>query len=163
MLVPFEELEPGSKIWIYTSEKALNEKEINYIIEITEAFLKEWTAHGNSLQAAVKILHHRFIILGVNEAFNEASGCSIDKSVAHFREVGRQLNIDLLQRSLVAFREDNTINLVPFSEIKQKISAGEITGDTEVFNHAVVSKAELETSWVLPARSSWVSKYFQSL
>lgn len=160
MLVPFEKLNPQSKIWIYQSDKVLDKKAQKFVIDKTESFLKEWTAHGNSLEAGVQIRYDQFIIIGVDEAFNEASGCSIDKSVAFFRELGDALNIDLLERSKVAIKNNNQVGLVEFTEIKKMVTEGLITPVTEVFNNAIVAKKELEFDWVLPAGKSWLKRYF---
>jgi len=160
MLVPFEKLAPDSKIWIYQSNKKLDQSEQEFIQKQTEPFLIEWTAHGNSLQAGMQILHDQFIIIGVNEDVNEASGCSIDKSVNHIRELGSALNLNLLERSKVAIMNDTQIRLVDFSEIKKMISEGSISKETEVFNNAIVSKKELDQSWIQPATESWLKRYF---
>ena len=160
MLVPFEKLHANSKIWIYQSNKKLNQSEEKYMTIQTEAFLIEWTAHGQSLQAAMQILLHRFLIIGVNEDANEASGCSIDKSVNHIRELEQSLSIKLLDRSQVAFLYNSEVKLVNFSEIKEQVVNGSISGKTEVFNNAIVTKGELDSIWRLPASESWLKRYF---
>lgn len=160
MLVPFENLAAKSKIWIYQSDRKLSTEEIDFIKSRTESFLIEWTAHGNSLEAGMQVLHDQFLIIGVNEDINEASGCSIDKSVNHIRELGAALNVDLLQRSKVAIKENAQIRLIEFSEIKQAISQGLISEETEIFNNAVVSKEEFDSNWVQTATESWIKRFF---
>jgi hypothetical protein len=160
MLVPFEKLDAQSRIWIYQSGKKFSEKEKISITKKTEAFLVEWTAHGNSLEAGMQLLYDQFIIIGVNENINEASGCSVDKSVNHMRELGRMLNTNLLERSKVAIKEKAQIKLVDFPEIKKMVSEKLIHPETEVFNNSIVSKKELETSWLQPAINSWMKRYF---
>lgn len=162
MLVPFERLDSQSKIWIYQSGKKFSEDEKDFIIKKTESFLIEWTAHGNSLEAGVQILYNQFIIIGVNENINDASGCSIDKSVNYMRELGKRLNTNLLERSKVAIKENTQIKLVNFSEIKYLVSEKLITSETQVFNNAIVSKKELETDWLQPAVNSWIRRYFEN-
>ncbi len=160
MNVPFEHLDPNSRIWIYQSTRKLNHEEQQFILENTRRFLDDWTAHGNDLQAGVKINYDQFIIIGVNEAVNEASGCSIDTSVNYIRELGKALNLDLLERSKVAFKNQANIELVDFSEIRKMIGQGNITLSSMVFNNAIASKAELENGWLLPVEKSWMKKYF---
>ena len=160
MLVQFDQLDPQSRIWIYQSNKKFSEEEKNFIIKNTEAFLIEWTAHGKSLEAGVHIAFNQFIILGVNENANEASGCSIDKSVNFMRELGAALNADLLERSKVAIKKDNEIELVEFSEIKNLVASNHIPEESEIFNNAIVAKADLDTRWLLPAKNSWIKRFF---
>lgn len=160
MLIPFEELDKNSKIWIYQSDRKLTEEEESFVQKNTESFLVEWTAHGNSLQAGMQLLYGQFLIIGVNEGVNEASGCSIDKSVQYITELGNALNIDLLQRSKVAVKNQAQIQLIDFSEIKSAVASGIISRETEVFNNAIVSKQDLESNWLLPAANSWIKRYF---
>ena len=160
MNVPFDNLDPESRIWIYQSDRKLNNEEQVFILNNTNRFLEAWTAHGSDLQAGVEILYDQFIVIGVNEAVNEASGCSIDKSVDFIRELDKTLNANLLERSRVALKNDTEISLVNFSEIKDMVSEGRITPESGVFNNAIVTKKELENNWLMPADQSWIKRYF---
>lgn len=160
MLVSFNKLASDSKIWIYQSSKKLSQEEQIFIIKHTESFLVEWTAHGQSLQAAMQILYDQFLVIGVNEAVNEASGCSIDKSVNHVRELEQSLNINLLDRSKIAIQKNNQVELIDFSEINRLVADGTISSETKIFNNAIVSKGELESSWLKPAADSWIKRHF---
>lgn len=160
MLIPFEKLDPQSKIWIYQSDRKFSESEKGIIRQNTESFLVEWTAHGNSLAAGMDILHDQFIIIGVNEALHGASGCSIDKSFQYMRLLGEKLNLNLLERSKVAIRKNAQVQLIDFTEIKGLISSGVISTDTEIFNNTIGTKSELETAWLQPAENSWIKRYF---
>lgn len=160
MIVPFEKLSPESRIWIYQSDKKFTEEEKQFIEYNTSSFLEAWTAHGNSLEAAMTILHDQFIIIGVNEAVSEASGCSIDKSVNYMRELGNRLNVNLLERSKVAVRDNARIQMIEFSELKKAVLEGQISAQSEVFNNAIVSKKEIESGWIKPASESWIKRFF---
>ena len=160
MNVPFDALGPQSRIWIYQSSRKFTEEEQGFILENTSRFLAAWTAHGNDLQAGVKILHDQFIVIGLNEAVNEASGCSIDKSVGFIRELENSMNISLLERSKVALMENTEIRLVDFSDIKQMIASGHLKRDDRVFNNSIGSKSQLEDEWLIPAEKSWIKRYF---
>ena len=160
MHVPFENLSADSKIWIYQSSRKLSEEEKDFIIFNTEAFLDEWTAHGNSLHAGVKVEHDQFIIVGVNENANEASGCSIDKQVHFMQEVSKRLDLNLLERSKVAILGEAEIQLVDFSEIKKQVTEGLINPSDKVFDNSIVSKGDLDNKWVTPASQSWIKRYF---
>jgi hypothetical protein len=160
MNVPFDALGPQSRIWIYQSNRKFTEEEQWFILENTSRFLEAWTAHGNDLQAGVKILYDQFIIIGLNEAVNEASGCSIDKSVGFIREIENSLNITLLESSKVAFLDKTEIRLVDFSDIRQMIVSGNIKRGDKVFNNSIGSKAQLQSEWLIPAEDSWIKRYF---
>lgn len=160
MRVTFNELDPESRIWIYQSGRKFSPEEKSTIIKETERFLEQWTAHGNSLQAGMEIFHDQFIVIGVNKAANEASGCSIDKSVAFIQALGNALHIDLLDRSIIPVKEGNHLEVVNFSELKQLISNGSISPNVRILNQAITKKSELEKSWEVPIKESWLGKYF---
>jgi hypothetical protein len=160
MNVPFSDLGPESRIWIYQSSRKLSAEEQHMITAETEKFLTEWTAHGHDLQAGMQIAYDQFIIIGANEAVNGASGCSIDKSVSFIRELDHVLKANLLERTKVAFSDDAEIKVIDFSEIKKMVADGVIKPESKIFNNAVVSKKELNESWLKPASESWIGRYF---
>ena len=108
----------------------------------------------------MQIFYDRFIVLGVNEAVNEASGCSIDKSVHFIRMLGEALNLNFLDRSNIALKQNLDIDLISFTEIKQLISKGQISPESKVFNHAITTKEELDFKWEQPITDSWLKRYF---
>ena len=160
MLVPFKSLSNDSRIWIYQSNRKFSQKEIEFIQKETVGFLEVWTAHGDSLQAGFEILYDQFLIIGLNEKVNEASGCSIDKSVNYIRELENKLSLSLLERSKVAIEQNAQIHLVNFFDLKKLVEKGEISKDAKVFNNSIASKGELESTWLQPAEKSWVKRYF---
>lgn len=114
----------------------------------------------------MQILHHRFIILAVDEQQTQASGCSIDSSVAFVKEVEEKFStpgqpLSLFDRSLVAFKQEDGIYTLPLNEAKKQIAEGIITANVLTFNNLVPTKAQLETDWVIPVKKSWLGKYLQ--
>ena len=86
MYVDFENLNDDSRIWVYQSSREFNTQEINSIKEKLIDFVNEWTRHGDDLKASFEIKYNHFIILAVDESFNQVSGCSIDASTHIFKE-----------------------------------------------------------------------------
>ena len=86
MLVDFEKLPDTSRIWIYQADRAFSEEEVSEIQTRLGAFLKQWTAHGSSLEAGFELPYNRFIVIGLNQQNQAASGCSIDASVHLYRQ-----------------------------------------------------------------------------
>ncbi len=159
MLVSFESLSPNSRIWIYQSSRVLTPEEQSILQSETEAFLIEWTAHGQTLRAGMRIEFDQFLIIGVNEDVNEASGCSIDKCVAFIRQMGKSLNTDFLDRSLIAYRLDGKMHIMDFKDFKNSLSKDEISQRAEIFNNAVHTKKEFDKEWIQPVETSWLGKY----
>ena len=68
-------------------------------------------------------------------------------------------HVDLFNRNLVAFREDDRITLVSLQELKEKFRNGILKADALTFNNLVSTKAEFENGWIAPAAKTWLSRY----
>jgi hypothetical protein len=158
----FDALPSTSRIWIYQGSRPLTPNEKTEILKMAIQFTGTWSAHGNDLQAGATILHDQFLVLSVNEEANGASGCSIDKAFKFIQVLESDYGISWLDRSKLAFIIDNEVYLTPTSELKLKIDTGTITKDTLIFNNLVDKKGDLEHKWIIPAKDSWIKKYFRA-
>jgi len=158
----FDLLPPTSRIWVYQCNRALSPQEEVEILEKANHFARTWSAHGNDLQAGAAVHYNQFLILSVNEEENGASGCSIDKLFKFIEEIESTCKISLLDRSKLAIYIDNEVYISPISELKMKIDSGTITKDTLIFNNLVDKKGDLEHNWIIPAKDSWIKKYFKA-
>ena len=158
----FDILPSTSRIWIYQCSRALLPNEEAEILKKAVHFTRSWSAHGNDLLAGATIIYHQFLILSVNEEENGASGCSIDKAFKFIQALEEDYGISWLDRSKLAFYIDNEVHISPVSELNFKIDAGTITKDTLIFNNLVDKKGDLEHNWIIPAKDSWIKKYFRA-
>ena len=161
MFVAFDQIADSARVWIYQSDRALTKAEIAYIEKEAEAFLSEWTAHGATLHASVSVLHDQFLVLALDEDINQASGCSIDSSVAFVKQMEQAFSNNFFDRTQVAFLMDGKVHLTALSEVKEKIKNGLIGKDTLTFNNLVTYKQDLEAQWVTPVKETWLKRYFQ--
>ncbi len=162
MINNFEQLPNTSRIWIFQCTRALSPQEEVEIVDKANHFVRTWSAHGNDLEAGAAILYNQFLILSVNEEENGASGCSIDKSFKFIQDLESEYKINWLDRSKLAFYIDNEVYIYPMPELKLKIDSGTITKDTLIFNNLVDKKGDLEHKWIIPAKDSWIKKYFMA-
>ena len=56
MRVDFKNMPDNSRIWIYQSDRDLNESEISIIDDKTTTFLDSWQAHGKNLEC-LSLIH----------------------------------------------------------------------------------------------------------
>ena len=84
MLVNFNTLPETSRVWIYQANRSFTETEIEEIGSKLNIFIENWTAHGGDLYSGYEIKYKRFIIIGLNQNLNTATGCSIDASTHIF-------------------------------------------------------------------------------
>jgi len=160
MLIPFDQLPENSRVWIYPSDRAFDEVESKSIQKKTEDFITQWTAHGTDLQAGVDLPYNRFIVLGLNESVQSASGCSIDASVHFIQSLEREYSLSLMDRMNVTYRDKHSILHTPLKEFRTLAKKKQLTLDVTVFNNLVLNKMEYDTLWEVPASASWHARYF---
>ena len=167
MYVPFEEMPAQARIWIYQGSRLLSQAEENYAQQLGQQFTSAWSAHGNALRASIKIFHHRFLIVAVDETYNPASGCSIDASVALVKELEEKFSTEresfsFFDRTKVAFLHQDEVFVESTAQLKQQVAEGKIKPETLTFNNLVRSKEQFEKEWIVPAKDSWIARYFKT-
>jgi chemotaxis regulatin CheY-phosphate phosphatase CheZ len=160
MYIPFEELADDSRIWIYQSNRKLSEVEVEEITKDLTAFVANWEAHGTSLSASFLLKYNRFIILAVDQEIQQATGCSIDKSVELIQNIEKKYSIDLLDKMNVTFKQGEFIAHKTLLDFKKMVKDKSVTENTIVFNNLINTKIELEYDWEVPAIDSWHSRFF---
>src|SRR5690606_27168947 len=108
------------RVWIYQSNRFLQQDEIRKIEQILQEFVTQWTAHGNQLAGSFEIRYDLFIVLMVDEEQAMVTGCSIDKSVHLLKKIEQALGISLFDRLQIAFRQgvDKPIQVVPQDDFR---------------------------------------------
>lgn len=159
MFTGYHNLPESSRVWIYQSDRAFTEEEVGLISEKATAFIEKWTRHGDNLKGSFTIKYNQFLVLAVDEGFNNVSGCSIDASVRFVQQLETELQLDLMNKLNVSFKDGDRINIVKLADFKKFVSAQKITKDTIVFNNMVQTKKEIETQWEVPANKSWHQRF----
>jgi hypothetical protein len=153
------ELPGNARVWIYQADRLLTTDEQAFLAESSLQFVAQWAAHGTPLTGTAQVLNGYFLVIGVDEAQAEASGCSIDKSVNFVKALGQKLNVDFFNRLNIAV-ETESINLVPLSQFETEIANGTITANTFVYDNTVTSAADFNNRWHTEAQNTWLSRYF---
>ena len=94
MFTEYKNLPNNSRVWIYQSNREFTQKEVEFITEKATVFINNWTRHGDDLKGSFTIKYHQFLVLAVDENFNNVSGCSIDASVRFVRQLEQALQLD---------------------------------------------------------------------
>jgi hypothetical protein len=162
MYIPFHSLPDTSRIWIYQATRPLIPEYIEEISARLRNFTENWAAHGRGLAASFDIRYSRFIIIAVNEYETLASGCSIDASVAVLKSIERDLNISILERKDIAYKEqDGSVVSVPMEIFKAMVIDNDLDKNTIVFNNMLQTKGDLESLWEVPMEASWHKRYLK--
>lgn len=159
MFTEYNNLPNNSRVWIYQADREFSIEEVEYICAKAILFIDNWTRHGDDLKGSFTIKYNQFLVLGVDEGFNNVSGCSIDSSVRFIQELEKELRIDLMNKMNVSFKDGENINVVKLLDFQQLIKDKKITSKTTVFNNMVNTKEDFETNWEVTADKSWHKRF----
>ena len=160
MYVPFENLPPESKIWIYQSNRKFTDAEMNEIDFALQTFIENWAAHGTGLEASYQLKYNRFIILAVDQEHQMATGCSIDSSVQFIQDLEKKYDVDLLDKMNVTFKLGEHVAHKSLIDFKKMAKDKAVSENTIVFNNLVNTIEEWNENWEVPAGDSWHSRFF---
>jgi len=148
-------LSDNSRIWIYQADRELTADEQSFLNQELLNFITDWTAHNVALSGSFEILHDRFLVIMIDENKTSASGCSIDKCFNFLKKMEGKLNVNFMNRLLLAYKENDEIKMLPKSKFEDLLKAGQLNENTVVFNNLIEKKSELKTNWQVPIKDSW--------
>lgn len=159
MLVDFNILPEEARVWIYQANRTFTDAELEEIAAKLNTFIENWTAHGSDLQAGYNLVYKRFIVIGLNQNLNNATGCSIDASVHFIQQLEKEYNVDLMDKMNVSYKQGEFIAYKPLIEFKKMAKQKAVSKNTIVFNNLVNNIAEFKEHWEVPAKDSWHSRF----
>lgn len=152
----FNKIAQDAKAWVYTSNQEFTEEQLGLITKYSEVFLSQWDSHGKLVKGAFQVLKNRFIAVFADTEGDTLCGRAQDSSVKFIKELEEILGVKLMDRMLVAIDNNGTIETLPFTELRNKLSRGEISKSTNFYNGLVTSKQEFLSDWERPIEGSWV-------
>ena len=153
-----DDFDPASRVWVYQSSRLFTISEALQIEEMIDQFSHNWHSHGVPVKAAAHLFFGQFIVLMADETATGVSGCSTDSSVRLIKEIEKVFGVNMFDRMALAFIVKDKIQILPMPQLKYSVEQGFITADTLFFNNVVLTKEELENSWITPAKDSWLAK-----
>jgi hypothetical protein len=148
-------LPDSSRVWVYQANRVFTSNELIALDELLLSFNNSWEAHGTKLNSAIEVFYNQFIVFFVDEQPQEATGCSIDKSMGLVKTIEQKLSVNLLDRTTLTFREGDSISTIKMMDFQDKAKSGEISAATIVFNNLVETKSDFITNWETIASNSW--------
>lgn len=153
-------LPDSSRVWVYQSNRAFTQEELVELKNELDQFGASWEAHGTKLNSAIEIYYNQFIVIFVDESGQEATGCSIDKSVVLVKTIESKYGISLLDRMNLTYKTDDTVENIRMADFQTLAQKREIQNTVTVFNNLVISKAEFISKWEVEAKDSWHANLF---
>lgn len=161
MFIEFDEMPDHARTWIFLAGKEISNRDRTVVETRLKEFTLQWEAHGQPLCASFKIVENQFIVLAVDEALNDISGCSIDSSVHVIKEIENKTGIEFFNRNLVPFQMPDGIVLISLGELIQKFAAGVWNGRTNTFNILANTVGAFRSNWIVPAEKTWLKRYMK--
>ena len=149
----------NERIWVYTLSKELSNDQLVDFKNRCQNFVSGWTAHDVSLDASFELYQNRLLIFKVNEDKYNASGCSIDKQVRFVKELEQAFLVELLNRLLVAYENNNQVEVIKSSQVKDLLETNIISANTLVFDNTITQSSELATKWKQPLHKTYLAKF----
>jgi hypothetical protein len=159
MIIDFNTLPEESRVWIYQANRSFTEQEIEDISNKLNTFLENWTAHGSDLKAGFQVKYKRFIIIGLDQNIQAATGCSIDSSVSFIQQLEKDYNVDLLDKMNVSYKQGEFIAYKTLTDFRKMAKQKAVSKNTIVFNNLVNTIAEFKENWEVPASESWHNRF----
>ncbi|MEJ6674582.1 MAG: ABC transporter ATPase [Polaribacter sp.] len=159
MFTHYKNLPDNSRVWIYQADREFTDREMDFIALKAEDFINQWTRHGDDLKGSFTFKYNQFLVLAVDESFNNVSGCSIDSSVRFVQALEKEFQLDLMNKMNITFKDNDTINLAKLPDFQKFVKEQIVTAETIVFNNMVNTKEDFENNWEVPVSKSWHKRF----
>lgn len=160
MYVPFCDINPESRVWIYDADRMITDEEADVIMDILKDYLDNWKfKNDGSVPLSAEIFENWFIVIVMDTEIGPDGGFD-----SIFRQIGKLTDIDFFGKPLFNYIDNEEVKVVSLFKVKQAVADGIIKPDTIIFDHArVEEKAHLYEfeRWKVLAADSWISTYFQ--
>lgn len=149
-----------NNIWIFQSNRTLSPLEREYIKDQLNAFIENWDVHGEPIDAELKIIEERFIIVRTKEGSPSPGGCSLDLLNRKVKGIDELFNLELLNRFLVSYEFNGEIFTEHIKDFKNKIKIGRLKPENlQVFDISVGTYENLKNQFKKPLYESWAKNF----
>lgn len=160
--VQFSDMPDDARLWVFAASRALTPEEATLLLERVDAFLAAWHAHGHPVVGARDLRLDQFLLVAADERATGVSGCSIDSLYRVLKGAERELQVGLLDSSLVYYRDgDGTVRAAARPDFRELARDGAIDEETPVFDNTIRDVGSLRgEAWEKPLGRSWHARAF---
>ncbi len=159
--VPFHQLPPHARLWIFPAERPLSDEEGRRVFAEVDAFIDQWTGHGLPLTAGRDLPYNRFVFVAADERAAGISGCSIDALVRRMKQLQAEFGVELVNNTPVMYRDGQAIVRATREQFTDLAAAGTVNLDTKVFDNTLTNVGDVRTGrWEVRAADAWHARAF---
>ena len=131
----FQNLHPQSRIWLYISKEKINDITQNNISSLFKDFHKDWKSHGQPVNGQLKFIKENLLVVGADYFPNGMCGRAVDAKVRFINKVNEEFNLDLLNRTNIAFLKENSTVVHNYNNLDAIIKKGLVNKSTVYCNN----------------------------
>lgn len=154
-LVP-ENFSNNSKVWIYQSNRKFGIAEALEIETLLHDFVEGWMSHGQPIKGFANLFFGQFIVLMADVDAVHVGGCSTDESQRFIKKIEATFNVQLFDRTSLAFIIKEKIELLPLAQLNYAFENNFINAETFYFNNSIATKKDFLEKWIVPVNESWL-------
>jgi hypothetical protein len=159
--VPFDELPPHGRAWVFPASRRLTDSEAGAFLAAVDAFLGTWSAHGAPLRSGRELVGRQFLLVGVDVDAEAPSGCSIDALVSQLRALGEELGVTIVDHAPVWFRDGDDVRQVTRAGFRDLARKGSVGPDVHVFDTTLTTVGQIrEGGLERSASETWHGRTF---
>lgn len=146
----FEGFSDESKVWLYQSDRALTEQEMNELENELKKYTHNWDSHGSLLVATAKVVNPYMAMIVVDQTKVGLCGGSIDSKTRFVKELGQRFGVNFFNRMNVTIQEGDETKQIHFSDLKGH-------KDALIFDPLVTTLGDFRKAWPRPIAESHFS------
>ncbi|PHX96787.1 MAG: hypothetical protein CK531_07270 [Gemmatimonadetes bacterium] len=155
-VVSFTQLPDDARVWIFGTVSPVDDIDAGRMLAEVDAFLLQWKAHGHPLTAARDWRDERFLVIGIDQQSEGASGCSIDGLFRILQGLERAIGSSLVSGGRVFYRDGlQLVHSITRQEFETMAKRLEVGPDTLVFDTTLTTAAAYRTAFEGPVSAGW--------
>jgi hypothetical protein len=155
-LTTFDKLPDDARVWVFAAAAPVDDIDAARLLAAVDAYLVTWKAHGHPLTAARDWRDERFLVIGVDQRTEGASGCSIDGLFRTLQDLERAMGSSMVSGGLVFFRgPGDLVCALPRDDFEALARRGGADGTTQVFDTTLTTAGDYRARFEVPAAKSW--------
>ena len=155
-LTTFDKLPDDARVWIFGAAAPVDDIDAAKLLAAVDTYLLQWKAHGHPLSAARDWRDERFLVIGVDQRTEGASGCSIDGLFRMLQELDQAVGSSMVGGGLVFFRgPGDLVCALARDDFEALARRGGADGATPVFDTTITTAGDYRTRFEIPAANGW--------
>lgn len=147
--------------WIFASRNPIPADIVSNLELRINEFLTRWNSHGALINSSAEIKHSQFIVIKVPPDSERPSGCSLDSLFGTLSDLASEYCVEFVDENMLMYFNGSDFLPCDRLEFKSLVSTGEINLDTLVVDFSK-RESHVEDDFILKAKDSWHSRYFES-